>query len=77
MTTRFTDSSACEENNPVSTVGDPHVASVTGEKFDLWRTGWSLFVQIPNDIQPELVPGLLVAENAVPNDGDKCASSSL
>ena len=56
---------------------NPHVTSVTGEKFDLWKTGWSLFVQIPKDIQPELVPGLLVAENVVPYDGDKCASSIL
>ena len=76
-TTRFTDSSACEETNPVSAIGDPHVTSVTGEKFDLWKTGWSLFVQIPKDIQPELVPGLFVAENVVPYDGDKCASSIL
>ena len=71
-TTRFTDSSACEETNPVSAVGAPHVTSVTGEKFDLWKTGWSSFVQIPKDIQPESVPGLLVAENVVPYDRDKC-----
>ena len=62
LTTRFTDSSACEETNPMSVVGDPHVTSVTGAKFEIWKTGWSLFVQIPKDIQPELVP----------YDGDKC-----
>merc|ERR1719284_361799 len=27
-------------------IGDPHVSSITGLKFDLWRTGWSTFVQI-------------------------------
>ena len=51
----------------MSAVGDPHVTSVTGEKFDMWRTGWSLFVPIPKDIQPELVP----------YDGDKCGPAFL
>ena len=50
-----------------SSVGDPHVTSVTGEKFDLWKTGWSLFVLIPKDIQPELVA----------YDGDKCGLDFL
>ena len=31
----------------MSAVGDPHVSTVTKESFDLWRTGWSTFVQVP------------------------------
>ena len=27
-------------------VHDPHVTSLRGERFDLWETGWSKFVQI-------------------------------
>ena len=30
----------------VLTVVDPHVTSLSGERFDLWKTGWSKFVQI-------------------------------
>eukprot|EP00450_Noctiluca_scintillans_P011993 CAMPEP_0194501164 /NCGR_PEP_ID=MMETSP0253-20130528/21636_1 /TAXON_ID=2966 /ORGANISM="Noctiluca scintillans" /LENGTH=41 /DNA_ID= /DNA_START= /DNA_END= /DNA_ORIENTATION= len=37
-TTRLTDSSACDAVT-TSAIGDPHVTSVTGEKFDLWKTG--------------------------------------
>ena len=29
----------------MSAFGDPHVTRVTGEKFDLWETGWSPLVQ--------------------------------
>ena len=65
--TRFTDPSACEEINPMSAVGDLHATSATGEKFDIWKTGWSLFVLIPKDIQPELVL----------HDGDKCGPAFL
>ena len=56
--TRFTDSSACDAIT--SAIGDPHVTSVTGEKFDLWKTGWSTFVQIPKDVQPNSVPKFVV-----------------
>ena len=31
----------------MSAVGDPHVSTVTSASFDLWRTGWSTFVQVP------------------------------
>ena len=31
--------------------GDPHVSTITGETFDLWKTGWSTFVQIPRSEQ--------------------------
>jgi len=30
-----------------SSIGDPHITSVTGEKFDLWKLGWSTFLQVP------------------------------
>ena len=30
-------------------VRDPHVISLTVQKFDLWRTGWSIFVRIPRE----------------------------
>ena len=30
----------------VSAVDNPHVSTVTGKSFDLWRTGWLAFVQI-------------------------------
>ena len=35
--------------------GDLHVSSVTGEMFDLWKTGRSSVVPSPKDIQPESV----------------------
>ena len=74
---RFTDSSACEETDPLSAVGDLHVSSVTGEMFDLWKTGRSSVVPSPKDIQPESVPKLLITGNVVPYGGDKCASAFL
>ena len=58
------------------TVGDPHVTSVTGEKFVLWKTDWSRLVQHPKDIQPVSVPQPLVARNVVPCGGDKCVQLS-
>ena len=59
-----------QANEPpfVSVVGDPRVTSVTGEKFDLWKTGWS-----PKDMQPVSVPQQLVARNVVHCGSDKCA----
>jgi len=30
-----------------SSEGDPHITTITGEKFDLWKMGWSTFMQIP------------------------------
>ena len=30
-----------------SALGDPHVSSITGDSFDLWRTGWSTVVKVP------------------------------
>ena len=40
----------------VSAVGDPRVTSVTGEKFELWKTGWCPLVRHPKDIKPVSVP---------------------
>ena len=74
---RSTDSSACRETDPLSAVGDLNVTSVTGEKFDLWKTGRSSFVPIPKDIQPESVPKLPITGNIVPYGGDKCAPAFL
>ena len=71
--TRFTDSSACDAIT-TSAIGDPHVTSVTGEKFDLWKTGWSTFVQIPKDVEPNSVPKLVVTGNVLPYGGDKLPS---
>ena len=76
-TMRFIDSSAREETDPVSAVGNPHEISVTGEKFDLCKTGWSSFVPIPEDVQPESVPKLLITGNIVSYAGDICAPTSL
>ena len=73
---RFIDSSAREETDPVSAVGDPHVTSVTGKKFDLYKTGRSSFVLIPEDILPESVPKLLITGNVVSYAGDLCAPTS-
>eukprot|EP00450_Noctiluca_scintillans_P001307 CAMPEP_0194501876 /NCGR_PEP_ID=MMETSP0253-20130528/23411_1 /TAXON_ID=2966 /ORGANISM="Noctiluca scintillans" /LENGTH=292 /DNA_ID=CAMNT_0039343927 /DNA_START=50 /DNA_END=928 /DNA_ORIENTATION=+ len=36
-------------------VGDPHVTSLTGQKFDLWRDGWSTFVRVPDREQVKLL----------------------
>jgi len=65
------------ESEPVSAVGDPHVTSITGEKFDLWVTGWSTFVQIPKDVEPNSVPKLLVTGNVQPHGAEKCAPAYL
>merc|ERR1719374_511169 len=70
----------CESDTPITTVsatGDPHVTSVTGESFDLWKTGWSTFVQIPKDVQPNSVPKFVVTGNVVPYGGEKCAPAFL
>ena len=53
--------------------GDPHVTSVTGEKFDLWKAGWSTFVPIPKDVVPTATPKLIVTGNVLPHVGGHCA----
>jgi hypothetical protein len=56
-------------------VGDPHVNSITGLKFDLWRTGWSTFVQIPQS--EEKSAKLLVRGDVRRYGRDPCAPSFL
>jgi len=57
-------------------VGDPHIQSVVGRKFDLWRTGWSKFLQIPmhNSVA---APQLLVRGNVEEFVGGTCAPAYL
>mmetsp|Transcript_52318 Transcript_52318/g.139312 ORF Transcript_52318/g.139312 Transcript_52318/m.139312 type:complete len:295 (-) Transcript_52318:94-978(-) len=55
-------------------VGDPHVTSLTGQKFDLWRTGWSTFVQIP-DVEEKV--NLLVRGNVKAYEEGGCAPAFL
>jgi len=64
----------CTEPAP-SAVGDPHVSTITGDSFDLWRTGWSTFVQIPlASIEPSQ---LLVRGDVRPYGGAPCAPAFL
>mmetsp|Transcript_19269 Transcript_19269/g.51468 ORF Transcript_19269/g.51468 Transcript_19269/m.51468 type:complete len:803 (-) Transcript_19269:275-2683(-) len=59
-----------------SAVGDPHVSSVTGETFDLWRTGWSTFVQIPRHPGQEM-SRLWVRGEVRPYTAAPCAPAFL
>eukprot|EP00450_Noctiluca_scintillans_P037068 CAMPEP_0194551052 /NCGR_PEP_ID=MMETSP0253-20130528/96025_1 /TAXON_ID=2966 /ORGANISM="Noctiluca scintillans" /LENGTH=715 /DNA_ID=CAMNT_0039398505 /DNA_START=31 /DNA_END=2178 /DNA_ORIENTATION=+ len=54
--------------------GDPHILTVTGTSFDLWKTGWSNFVQIPMRSE---TPQLLVRGNVEAFWGDPCAPAFL
>jgi len=54
--------------------GDPHILSVTGTSFDLWKTGWSNFVQIPMRSE---TPQLLVRGNVESFWGAPCAPAFL
>lgn len=65
------------EFETISAVGDPHVTSVTGEKFDVWKIGWSTFVQIPRHVDSHNSPKLLVTGNVRPYGKDPCAPSFL
>lgn len=38
---------SCAVAHAYSIICDPHVISLTGQKFDLWRSGSLIFVQIP------------------------------
>jgi len=60
----------------VSAVGDPHVSTITGDSFDLWRTGWSTFVKIPLEVSEE-PDKLLVRGEVRPYGGSPCAPSYL
>jgi hypothetical protein len=60
----------------VFAVGDPHVSSITGESFDLWRTGWSTFVQIPQLVMEDSAK-FLVRGEVRPYSGARCAPAFL
>jgi len=57
-------------------VGDPHIQSVIGTTFDLWKTGWSKFLQIPMHTSTA-PPQLLVRGNVEAYWGGKCAPAYL
>jgi len=63
-------------NIDVSAIGDPHIQSVVGVKYDLWRTGWSKFLQIPMHTSVE-APQLLVRGKVEAFWGGKCAPAYL
>ena len=73
-TTQFADSIACKEIDLVSTIGDPQATSVTEERLDLWKTGWSSVKHIPKEVQSESMLKLFVGENIAPHGSDKSAS---
>ena len=57
-----------------SSVGDPHITSVTGGKFDLWRLGWSTFLQVPQQTKTDNDVKLLFQGNVQRFWGsDECA----
>ena len=60
----------------VFALGDPHVSSVTGETFDLWKTGWSTFVQIPQ-VTSQDPAKFLVRGEVRPYSADRCAPAYL
>jgi len=60
----------------VFAIGDPHVSTITGDSFDLWRTGWSTFVKIPLEVS-EKPDKLLVRGEVRPYGGSPCAPSYL
>ena len=62
-----------EERAPVGAIGDPHVTTLTGDSFDLWRTGWSTFVKFPLKVSVKL----LVRGDVCPYGGSRCAPSYL
>eukprot|EP00450_Noctiluca_scintillans_P002055 CAMPEP_0194500044 /NCGR_PEP_ID=MMETSP0253-20130528/16146_1 /TAXON_ID=2966 /ORGANISM="Noctiluca scintillans" /LENGTH=469 /DNA_ID=CAMNT_0039341855 /DNA_START=77 /DNA_END=1483 /DNA_ORIENTATION=+ len=61
--------------SPPGAEGDPHVTSVTGERFDLWKTGWSSFLQIPRSSSD--VVKLQVLGNVQPYFSAQCAPAYL
>jgi len=61
-----------------SSVGDPHITSVTGEKFDLWKLGWSTFLQVPEQAETDNDVKLLIQGNVQRFWGsDECAPAFL
>jgi hypothetical protein len=61
-----------------SSVGDPHITSITGEKFDLWKFGWSTFMQVPQQAETDDDVKLLVQGKVQRFWGsDECAPAFL
>ena len=56
---------------PSPFIRDPHVISLTKQKFDLWRSGWLIFVRIPEEKDHV---NLLVRGNVKANEEDGCAT---
>ena len=52
------------------------MSTLTGDMFDLWRTGWSTFVKIPFKVSGE-PDKLLVRGEVRPYGGSPCAPSYL
>jgi hypothetical protein len=71
-----TDDATTTEGISTWAVGDPHISSVTGEAFDLWRTGWSTFVQIPQHSQAGSTK-LLIDGHVKPYTAAPCAPAFL
>ena len=65
------------EHSPEDFVKMPKMRStLTGDSFDLWRTGWSTFVKIPLKVSGE-PDKLLVRGEVRPYGGSLCAPSYL
>jgi hypothetical protein len=63
---------------PPSSEGDPHITTITGEKFDLWKMGWSTFMQIPQYPESTKDVKLLISGNVKKYWGaDVCAPAYL
>uniref|UniRef100_A0A7S1AQY9 VWFD domain-containing protein n=1 Tax=Noctiluca scintillans TaxID=2966 RepID=A0A7S1AQY9_NOCSC len=63
---------------PIIAEGDPHITSLTGQKFDLWKLGWSTFLQVPQKLVDGQSPKLLVRGNLRRYWGDnECAPAYL
>jgi len=61
-----------------SAEGDPHITTITGEKFDLWKMGWSTFMQIPQYPTSTKDVELLISGNVRKYWGtDACAPAFL
>eukprot|EP00450_Noctiluca_scintillans_P018249 CAMPEP_0194536358 /NCGR_PEP_ID=MMETSP0253-20130528/75261_1 /TAXON_ID=2966 /ORGANISM="Noctiluca scintillans" /LENGTH=309 /DNA_ID=CAMNT_0039382273 /DNA_START=129 /DNA_END=1058 /DNA_ORIENTATION=+ len=64
------------DKHVVSASGDPHITSMSGEKFDLYRLGWSTFIQVPQGPSQEK-PKLLVRGHVREYSGSTCAPAYI
>ena len=56
---------------------EDHITSITGEKFDLWRLGWSTFLQVPLNAKMEETKLLIRGKVTRDPDADACSLSFL